>query len=424
MRRGQSGVMGTNDGLELWIVNQYAQRDGQPGITRHSTLARLMSDHAVRTTIFAADGHYWSPGRQRVIPQPSAPGSATHVVVPAPAAQSNGAKRVVSMAVFSAMAIVRGWRVRSSGRPDIVLGSSPHPFGAVAAWILAKRHRARFVLEIRDIWPKSLVMMLGTPRWHPFIVVLSLMERFLYARADAVVTLLPGSERHIRDVCPSVREIHWIPNGVDAASTPSHGPAPDRSGFVAMYAGAHGVPNSLHTFLGAAKIVRDREQAQPTPDEPMKFVLVGDGKEKGRLQLLAQELCLSNVTFKEPVPKAEIMGVLATADVLVLTLMDSPVFRDGISPNKLFDYMAAERPVVMAVDTPVNPVIEAKAGMTVPPADPEALAAALISIRGLDPVERAAMGRRGREYVSLNHDMGVLAAKLATLLHGVASSHS
>lgn len=404
--------------LNLWIVNQYAQPDGAPGISRHSTLARLMRPHGISTTIVAGDRHYWS-GRVSGDRRPVASDSARRITVWTPQAESNGAKRVLSMLAFSVMAIGKGWRRRSGCGPDVVIGSSPHPFGAVAAWALAKRHHARFVLEIRDIWPKSLVNMLGTPKWHPFIVLLGAVERFLYARADVIVTLLPGSDTHIRAVCPRSADIHWIPNGVEFEQ--GRGPAPrEQNGeFVAMYAGAHGLPNSLDTLVKAAGIAarRDREMERHAPR--IRVVLVGDGKEKSNLVRMAADLGLDNVSFLDSVPKAEVPALLASADVLVLTLLDSPVFRDGISPNKLFDYMAAGRPVIMSVDTPVDPVKTARAGVTVQPANAEALADAMLNMRDTPIAERDAMGRRGREYVEANHDMRALAARLAGVVRDV-----
>ena len=188
--------------------------------------------------------------------------------------------------------------------------------------------------------------MLGTPSWHPFVLLLAALERFLYANAEAYRRrLLPGSERHIRAVCGKASKIHWIPNGVDVDATADVRPTVDGGVFVAMYAGAHGIPNGLDTLIQAAAIVQAADQERGAgSDRPLRVVLIGDGKEKGSLKRLAHELGATNVSFRDPVAKSEIPALLRAADVLVLTLVSSPVFKDGISPNKLFDYMGISPP--------------------------------------------------------------------------------
>ena len=219
-------------------------------------------------------------------------------------------------------------------------------------------------------------------------------------------------------MCGKASKIHWIPNGVDVDATADVRPPVDGGEFVAMYAGAHGIPNGLDTLIQAAVIVQAAEQERGSgSDRPLRVVLIGDGKEKGSLKRLAHELGATNVSFRDPVAKSEIPALLRAADVLVLTLVSSPVFKDGISPNKLFDYMASARPVVMSVDTPLDPVRESGAGLTVPPGDPVALAGALMSLRDAPLAERTEMGLRGRRYIEQRHDLTRLAAQYADVLH-------
>jgi glycosyltransferase involved in cell wall biosynthesis len=148
----------------------------------------------------------------------------------------------------------------------------------------------------------------------------------------------------------------------------------------------------------------------------VRLRLVGDGPQKGSLLELARSLKLSSVSFEAPVPKESIPDLAAEADAFVFTLVDAPVFKYGISSNKLFDFMAAARPIVFCCEAANNPVAEAGAGVTVAPGDDRALAAAMVSIFRAPLQDRVVLGRKGREYVSSRHDYRVLAKKYSEVL--------
>lgn len=405
--------MTTPERLNLWLVNQYALRIDQPGITRHATLAKYMYPDGVRTTIFASPTHYWNVADSQAISADLTAPAFRYVKTPA--IESNGAKRVLSMLAFSVRTFAAAaLSARSkSERPGVVLGSSPHPFAALSAWAIARRYRVPFVLEVRDLWPASLVQLMGVSTRHPLIVLLGLLERFLYRRAAAIITLLPGSERHINDVAGRPRNIVVIPNGVDLSRVPPVTPRQPSEEFVVMYAGAHGIPNSLDTILAAADILARRG------DTTTRFVFIGGGKEKPALQRMAREKRLSQVEFRDAIPKDELLQRLPEADILVIIFRDTDLYRDGISPNKVFDYFAAGRPVVIGVRTPSNPVEAADAGVVIAPENAHALVDAITTLRAMPVAERNAMGRRGRDYVAANYDMATSARRLHEVLLSV-----
>ena len=401
----------------VWLVNQYAIRIDQPGITRHATLAKYMYGEDVHTTIFASPTHYWNVEQiESEKPDPSAP---TFRYIDTPAVETNGIRRVVSMLSFAVRAFVAGYPVPADpdDRPDVIEGSSPHPFAAVAAWALAKRHHTPFVLEVRDLWPASLVELMGVSKRHPLIVGLSIIERFLYRRADLVITLLPGSEKHIEQVAGRPVPSIWIPNGMDLSRVPPFAPVQEHEGFTVMYAGAHGIPNALDTMLEAAQILQNE-------GSDTNFVLIGDGKEKRRLVQWSRDHGLTNVEFHDPVSKHQLLSTLPTADVLMITFKRTGLYKDGISPNKVFDYLSAGRPVVIAVDTPLNPVEAAGAGITTEPEDAEAVANAVSTLRAMPLAERNAMGERGRQYGEANHDLSRSAIRLAQRLRALRRDRS
>jgi glycosyltransferase involved in cell wall biosynthesis len=185
-----------------------------------------------------------------------------------------------------------------------------------------------------------------------------------------------------------------------------------------MYFGAHGRANGLENVL------RTMDLARRDPNcSGFRLRLVGDGPSKAALQQLATTLGLGNVSFEPPVAKAAIPTLAGAADAFVFNLLDAPVFRFGISSNKLFDYLAAGRPIVFCCDAGNNPVAEAGSGVTVPPGDPAALLEAMKAIATMSPTERTKLGQSGRDWVVKHHSYESLAAKLSSTLAAVLEEH-
>lgn len=400
--------------MRVWIINHYALPPTHAGGIRHYILAREMNQRSHEVIIVASSVDYMSRQDHRLPPgevfRLRQEAGVPFLWLKTPPYRGNTAARVWNMWVFV-------WRVFQlvpqvlSEPPDVILGSSPHPFAAWAAARLAARFRAPFVFEVRDLWPQSLIELGRFSSKHPFIMLLAYMERFLYRRATRIVTLLPGAAEYIRARGGEAEKIVWIPNGLDLSLVPPPSPPLQDGVFTIMYAGAHGRANGLEVVLEAARLLQERS----TP-VPIRFVLIGDGPEKPNLQAQARSWGLQNVVFEDPIPKGEIYKRLQEADAFLMILRPSPVFRWGVSPNKLFDYMAMARPVLFCIQTPYNPVAEAKAGITVPPGDAKSLARAILQLIELPPEERWHMGLRGRDYVEKNHAMTVLAQRLEQTL--------
>jgi glycosyltransferase involved in cell wall biosynthesis len=422
---------------QVWILNHYAIEPGTAGITRHFDLAVNLRKHGWQATVIAASVEHIT-GRQRLEPhEKRRRESYSHVPflwVRTPEYRGNGMRRVLNMLTYT-------WRVVMPGctagltKPDVVIGSSVHPLAAVAALVLARRHRVPFVFEVRDLWPQTLVDFGKLSERSPVTWALRRLERWLYRSAVRIVAPLPYAADYISSVGISKNKVVWIPNGVDlsTASTASTAsvvsgiagtdaqddvPNKPQSPFVLMYFGAHGLANGLAPLIHAMKLVAD--QAGP---DAIKLRMIGSGPLKEELQQLASTLNLTNISFEAPVPKSTIPQLAAQADGFVITVLGLPqLYRYGISMNKLFDYFAAARPVVIACNAANNPVLDAGAGITVPPDDPEELARAIIALHRMPPEERQRMGAAGRRYVEENHDTNRLAAHLASTLNACSIS--
>jgi glycosyltransferase involved in cell wall biosynthesis len=156
--------------------------------------------------------------------------------------------------------------------------------------------------------------------------------------------------------------------------------------------------------------------------DDVRFILIGDGPEKLKLIEMATQKNLPNIDFQAGVPKTEVMDRLARADALLFHLNDMPVLRFGVSSNKLFDYMAAARPVIFACAAGNNPIAEAGSGLTIPPESPEAMANAILELKNMPLRERVSMGIAGRAYVEENHSWDRLSLRFEELLEGLVSS--
>jgi glycosyltransferase involved in cell wall biosynthesis len=405
--------------MNLWIFNHYAHPPDLPGGTRHYDLGQELVKRGHQVTIFASSFHHYLHREVRLQPKEGWKvedvNGVKFVWLRTPPYQRNDWCRVRNMVAFAIRAWLLGRKlpklVPGLSEPDVVIGSSPHLLTPLAAYWVAKRYRAKFIMEVRDLWPQTIIDMGELSDHHPITRALQTLERFLYRRAERIITLLPLAYEYMA-ACGIPREkIVWIPNGVDLARFQGDSsPARRDKKFKVMYLGAHGQANALDVLLQAAKIVQDQGH------EDIRVILVGDGPEKPKLMALAKELTLCNVEFREPVPKRKITGILQEADVFLFNLENVEVFKYGISSNKLFDFMAAGRPVISSVKALANPVELAGCGLTVPPRDPQALADAVLKLSQMPKEEREAMGRRGREYVEKYHAISVLAEKLIRCL--------
>ncbi len=300
-----------------------------------------------------------------------------------------------------------------------------HLAAVAAACVIGWARRTPFVFEVRDLWPQTLIDIGALPERSAAARVLAWLELFLYRRARAVVSLLPGAPDYIAGRGIPREKISYIPNGIavdrpaisSVAGTTEQLLARIREWHrvgvtVAGYVGSHGRANGLDTLVRAA------HELQSRGDRRFAFVFVGEGPEKAACQRLAAENGLTNVLFWCAVPRQEVPAVLAALDVLLFCLRDVPVFRYGLSSNKLFDYLASGRPVVAACAVIDNPVAVSGAGVCVPPEAPEAVAEALLEVAALGGAGRTALGQRGQQWVHENHRSTVLAAQFLDVLTG------
>lgn len=390
-------------GRRVLVLNHFAAPQGSPGGTRHVELfGRLRGWSPV---ILAANVNLLSRQRQYG-------NDILKTVWVAPSSSSN-LGRILGWVSYGATSFVAGLR---QSKVDVVYASSPHLLAGLAGWALARSKRTPLIIEVRDLWPQVLVDMGQLQPDALLYRCLKALERFLYRHADAVVVLAEGASADVIADGAEADRVVFIPNGADPEDFVVH---EDRralregygmTSFVVLYAGAHGPANGLELVLDAAE-----ELTESDPD--ISFWLVGDGVSKEALQSAARSRGLANVVFRDPVGKDEIPRLLAAADVGLHVLADVPLFRRGVSPNKLFDYMAAGKPVLTNTPGEVTALVEeAGAGIAV---GPTGLAGGVRRMAAAGAEQRARWGADGQSFLAEHRSRRSLARRLEDLLDEV-----
>ncbi len=328
--------------------------------------------------------------------------------------EGNGVGRVKNIAAFLRAVWADTARLVRDFKPDVVIASSTYPMDIWVARRIARQARARLVYEVHDLWPLSPIELSGMSPWHPFALLCQAAENAAYRDADVVVSMLPKVQGHMTAHGLDLNKLHIVPNGItldewqgdppplrdDVAAPLAAARAAGRT--VVGYAGSMGQPNALDTLLDAAALLLEK---------PLQFVLVGSGHEQARLAQRVRDEALSNVSFLPPIPKAQVPSFLADVDIAYIGWQRVPIYRFGIAPNKLMDYMMARCAVLHSVDAGNDPVAEAGCGLTVAPGSPSAVAQGLLQLAALSPAERQALGERGRAFVLAHHTYPVLAQR-------------
>lgn len=399
--------------MHILLIHQAFAALDEPGGTRHHELSRYLDELGHQVTIITSPisyltgkpSHGNNPWVEKQI-------DGKHITIlrtyAYPALHRSFAHRVINFFSFMVSSFLIGLRVK---KVDLVWGTSPPIFQGLTAWAIARLKGVPFLFEVRDLWP-AFAVAVGVLR-NPILIRLSKwLERFLYRHANQVVVNSPGFIKHVQS--HGAHSVDLVPNGTD---TSMFTPAVDghsfrqkhglEQKFIALYAGAHGLSNDLGVLLDAAKSIL------PRPD--ISIVLIGDGKDKPALQSRVSRENLDNVLFLPPIPKVEMPSALSAADACIAILKPLELYKTTY-PNKVFDYMAAGKPVILAIDGVIRDVIEsAGAGIPVPPGDPGALADAILALAD-NPGLAHRMGQQARDYVEIHFDRVSLARKFNDIL--------
>lgn len=399
--------------MHILLIHQAFASLDEPGGTRHHELARHLSQKGHRVTIIASPVSYLT-GESQIKQNRKQIDDKGVTIIRAytlPALHRSFVWRVFSFLSFMVSSFIHGLMVR---KVDLVWGTTPPIFQAPTAWLLARLKGKPFLLEVRDLWP-AFAVAVGVLKNKTLIRLSEWLERFLYRHADQVMVNSPGFVEHVE--ARGARDVVLIPNGADPAmfDPQDRGLAFRKTNglensFIVLYAGAHGMSNDLGVVLDAAALLQS--------DPFIRIVMLGSGKEKAHLQQQAAERNLGNITFLTPLPKNEMGKALAAADACLAILKPIEMYQTTY-PNKVFDYMAAGRAVILVIDGVIRQVVtQAEAGVFVPPGDAQALANTIRHLAA-HPDECRQMGMNGRSLIVSQFSRVELADRFTALLESL-----
>lgn len=318
----------------------------------------------------------------------------------------------------------------SYGRHDVLISTSPQFFNGWAGYFVSRLKRIPWVLEIRDLWPESIVAV-GAIKNRQIISMLERIERFCYRKAEQIIVVTQSFKRHIQDYGIPDNKIHVIYNGVDTnlfdpikqgrvdecfslSSIHDERLTRLKNKFVAAYIGTHGMAHGLDSLLDAAVLLK--------AEDNIHILLVGDGAERSHLVARSEALGLTNVTIYGQVPRQDMPNIWSLCDVSLVLLKKSELFKTVI-PSKIFESMAMRKPIILGVEGEVKQIIEESAsGICVEPESPKQIAAAITTLHQ-SKNRCGKMGKAGVDYVLKNFDRKILARDFLDILEKTKDRH-
>ncbi len=395
----------------IWIINQFAGTPENGWGERHYFLSKTWIEFGYNVTIISGSfNHVFSylpeTNGQYTVENHS---GRRFCWVKTPKYSGQSRMRFWSMMVFALKIL---WvPVKKLGRPDIIIVSSMPIFTVLPVVLFKKIYKVKFIFEIRDLWPLSLVYLQNLSKNHPAVKFIGWFERMGYKRADAIVSLLPAADSYINRISGDPAKFNWIPNGLDENCLEIQDPhdynlaqIPNNK-FIIGYAGALNMANAMSYFIDAARLLKDYSS--------ISFVLVGDGYQKKELESKAREL--TNVVFLPRVKKSQVLNIIRKFTVCYIGWRNLPLYNYGVSANKYSDYMLCSKPILDSNNYVKDPVELSGCGVIVKPESAEAIANGVLELYQKNAEELNKLGDLGYKYVNKYHNIRFLALKYIKL---------
>jgi glycosyltransferase involved in cell wall biosynthesis len=400
--------------MRILVIHQYFLGKGDAGGSRWNQFAKYWAEAGHEVTVLAGTVHYATGTKDPrykgrfIVRQREGPGVDVCRCHVSEAYNRSFLGRFWAYLSFAFSSTLAG--ILRAPRPDVIIATSPPLVVALPMWLLSVYHAAPAVFEVRDLWPESAVDT-GVLTSRPLIWLSYRLEELSYRRSGWVNVLTPAFAEALvkgKGVCPA--KVGMIPNGADLdilAPGPKDNQVRRRLGlggkFVVSYFGAHGRANRVGQLLDAAEVLKDAH-----PD--VRILLVGDGMEKPQLVEDARRRGLDNVVFVDAVPKSQVVDYINASDVCTAVLMKNETFKT-VYPNKVFDYMACRRPIIIGIDGAARRLVEdAGAGLYAEPENAPAIVGAILALKQ-DSRAAEEMGNSGLRYVRAHYDRRALARR-------------
>ena len=397
--------------INIWLINQYSYPPGKSNWRRHFDLFKNFSKENYNIDVIC--GSFVHDRKEEILNQGekyrliNSEGIKYHVL--SGILYKSKLVRMLSMIQFFFKALFFSKKLKD--KPDIIYASSPHPFNGLAGMYLARKYKCPFILEIRDLWPETWVAMGATTKKSILYKVFAYIEKVLYKNADKIITLTANKDYYIL-VGVDEKKVEIVSNGVDLEKYDSlieeKSPVEFlKNKFNILYTGAHGTANCLDNILEVAKLIKN---------DDIVFNFIGEGEKKEELIKKSEEYNLKNVRFYPPINKNLIPNTLKNGDVMIVVAKNTPLYKYGISFNKIFEYFASSRPIIFSGNVANDMVKEANAGISVEAEDIEKIKEAVLSLYSMSKEQREVLGKNGRKYVEENYDTRVLSKKIEKII--------
>lgn len=401
---------------KIWVINQYASTPETGMGGRHFYLAQELQKKECDVKVFAASySHILSkPHNKKSLVYKEVFDGVNYISLKVFRYLGAHSKlRAINWIVFSLWILL--FPLIEKKRPSVIIYSSPSIFGALSSYVIAKMQGAKFIFEVRDIWPLTLIKLGGYSPNSFVIRIMSKIETFAYKNAHNVISNLPSSIDHMEEMGMDPSKFAWIPNGVSLEEVRAPESLDDdivalipKDKFIVGYLGTIGKANALEYLMHAATLLKEHKS--------IHFVLVGNGLSLQILKEMVGESLLTNVTFIDPIPKRQVQSMLANFDLCYIGWLNEPLYRFGISPNKLPEYMFSSRPVLHSFSGKGDLIQMANAGVTVGAEDEVKIVEGIMSIFDMPLEERNALGNNGRNFVIKHLTYKSISSKLLKVL--------
>lgn len=389
--------------MKIWIFNHYAIGPNSSGGTRHYDLSKYLVKKGHKVKIFASSFDHQTRKEKHLfnteLYKEEVHEGVEFVWIKTHPYKGNDINRVINMLSYFQNA--NRVSKKMNGKPDLVIGSLVHPLAAFLGYIVSKRKKSLFYFEERDLWPQSLIDLGKVTEKNPVIFILYKIEKFLYKKSDRIIVLFENAKNYVVSKGINANKVLYIPNGIDLYRLESaNEKLPDdletyfhknKDQNIVVYTGTHGLANNLDVVLDTAKEI----------DNNTQFLFIGDGPNKEKLIQRKINENIQNVYFANPIKKDLIPAILQKCNIGLLPLKHSPVFKWGISPNKLFDYMSNKLPVILLCDIENSPLQNANGGFVIKENFKEEM---LKIFNNVENHDLKLLGENGYKFVEENHN--------------------
>lgn len=409
---------------KIWIFNHYAVTPKIGPLTRHYNFATYLIKCGYDTTVFAANQIHFSEqtidlegALYKEIDDEGVP----FIFIKSTEYRGNGKRRVLNMIsyTYNLFRVTKQIIKKGIDKPDVILASSTHPLTCVAGIMIAKKYKIPCIVEIRDLWPLSIVEFSSKFTNDSLIIKLLYQgEKWIYTKADSIIFTMQGGRDYIIDqnwdVKVNLQKVYHINNGVDLKLFNKN-----KNDHQLMDEDLHNIDKFKVVYTGAIRRVNNIaaiiDVANKLREKNVDFLIWGDGNQLDELKNKAESLNVTNIKFKGRVPKESIPYILSKADLNLLHCQTADLYKYGISMNKSFDYIAAGVPILNTINTNYDLIHKHGLGLTVNSQQIDDIAQGILQLKEINKEELYRINSKAQE-IAKEYDFEELTLKLIDVI--------